>query len=122
MVIDLSKLSQHVGQISQADERDLLNTFYSSLVQRHQDITAAVQQGNWTHLKTLTHGLKSSSLYYGARQLHLCCEQGEQLLNAKPLNSNLIQTWLADFRQHSSAAQCALAEVVKQLDTVHDRN
>lgn len=120
MTIDLSKLSQHVGHLTYAEEKDLLCTFYTSLVKRHQDIVEAVRLNNWQHFKALTHSLKSSSLYYGARPLHLCCEQGEQLVDTKQLGSDVIQKWLADFTQHSYAAQCALAEVIKQLDTAHD--
>ncbi|GAA0376485.1 hypothetical protein GCM10009092_45780 [Bowmanella denitrificans] len=121
MAIDLSKLSRHVGDISSEDEQDLLSTFHSGLILRHQDVVNAVKQRDWQRLKTLTHSLKSSSLYYGAKQLHLCCEQGEQLAGARQLDLDVIQDWLVSFTKHSQAAQHALAEALEQLEAGHDR-
>lgn len=116
MVIDLSKLSSHVGNVSAADQLELLISLSNSLEQRHDDIIEAATAFELSILSALAHKLKTHALYYGAIELHHICAEAEQFtLQARPDTFEL-QRWVKRFSAQSLAVQQALINVIQDWD------
>ncbi|GGO67241.1 hypothetical protein [Bowmanella pacifica] len=116
MVINLSKLSSHVGNVSAADKLELLIRLSNSLQQRHDEIIKAATEFELSLLNALAHKLKTHALYYGAIELHHICAEAEQFtLQAQPGTFEL-QRWVKRFSAQSIAVQQALIDVIQHWD------
>ncbi len=112
MCIDLSRLSQHVGELNDEERKELVIQLRNALKVTHHEIHSAVAKGDWVNLQRFTHNLKSNTRFYGADQLQRICMQGETLAELKPVPVESVLTWIIHF---DHACEKVLAAMEKEI-------
>ncbi|GGD58180.1 Hpt domain-containing protein [Lacimicrobium alkaliphilum] len=119
MSIDPNKITEYVGDISDAERSEMLTNFKQSLKDRQSELQAAIKSQNWPACAQLTHNLKSNALYFGADKLHEVSQAGEKLFLSATLETNDLHAWLEKFNQQCQLVLSSIDSVLK--DERHDQ-
>ena len=114
MQINLTKMTEYVGEVSDQEIIQILDTVTASLTQRRQDLLVAWQNNDWSTCARLTHNLKSNALYIGADALHQTCQQGENLFRSPSPEPQTTRQWFDTFTLCCDQVLYSIDSVLKE--------
>lgn len=114
MSINLTKISYFVGDISEPELIQLLESFRTTLITRQQELLNACREGDYRRIAQLSHNLKSNALYFGADKLHEVCQSGEMLTQSRKPAESELASWLDGFEAICQQVLQCIEQVLKE--------
>ena len=119
MSINLAKISDFVGELSERELIELLESFEKTLIARRGELQVARGEHDYRRIVRLTHNLKSNALYFGAEELHETCQAGERLFSSSGFTEIQLSDWFDEFEAACDDVLQCIEQVLK--DKHHDQ-
>lgn len=92
--VNISEVYKFVGDISDEELDLFLAQYYSNLLVKYEVLKSAVMDKDMSKINSISHTLKSNSLFVGARSLHLTCQKLEDASSHKVEDyEQLVSLW-----------------------------
>ncbi|PIW59440.1 hybrid sensor histidine kinase/response regulator [Shewanella sp. CG12_big_fil_rev_8_21_14_0_65_47_15] len=94
-LVNFSEIYKFVGEdISDEELETFLEQYYSNLIVKREALKSAIMENDFLRISTISHTLKSNSLFVGAKKLNLSCQELENISRDNTVDYNaLLDCW-----------------------------
>lgn len=94
-LVNFSEIYKFVGEdVSDEELETFLEQYYSNLIVKREALKLAIMENDFLRISTISHTLKSNSLFVGAKKLNLSCQELENISRDDSVDYNtLLDCW-----------------------------